>query len=102
VLAAGGFGGHGILASVELYVGVAPIVLTSPTKLPGGAFLFSFANTPGARFTAAATTNVSLPLNKWTLLGEPGVVPEPSPGQFQFTDPKGTNFPPRFYNVRLN
>ena len=48
-------------------------------------------------FTAFATTNLSLPFRNWTRLG---LVPEVSPGQFQFTDTQATNSPQRFCRVR--
>ena len=73
------------------------IVLTNPTRLPGGAFQFSFTNVSGAAFTALAATNVSLVLSNWTVLGG---ATEISAGQFQFTDPQATNYSQRFYRVR--
>jgi hypothetical protein len=72
------------------------IVLSEPLLLPGGAYQFSFTNTPGAVFTALATTNLSLPLSQWTSLGG---VSEISDGQFQFTDSQATNYSQRFYRV---
>ena len=81
--------------SSVLYLG--PILLTSPTMLPSGAFQFNFANTPGVGFTALCTTNLAQPMNNWTVLGG---VTEVSPGQFQFTDWQATNSPQSFYLVR--
>jgi hypothetical protein len=78
-----------------LYLG--PILLTSPTKPPEGAFQFNFVNTPGVGFTALCTTNLSLPMSDWTVLGS---VTEVSAGQFQFTDLQATNSPQCFYRVR--
>jgi hypothetical protein len=66
-------------------------------KLPGGAFQFGCTNTPGAVFTALATTNLALPFSNWTMIGG---VTETSPGHFQFTDTQATNKPKRFYSVR--
>ena len=43
------------------------------------------------------TTNLSLPLSNWTVLGAPAENPA---GQFQFTDSQATNGAPRFYRVR--
>ena len=77
-----------------LYVG--PIALFNPTTLPGGAFQFTFGNTPGLGFTALGTTNLALPLSSWTVLGS---VTEVSPGQFQFTDSLALTYPQRFYRV---
>src|SRR5262249_33431943 len=74
-----------------------PIQLTQMAATINGAFQFSFANTPGATFTVLATTNVSLPLSNWTVLGP---VSEGPPGQFQFTDTQATNHPARLYRIR--
>ena len=73
------------------------IILTGARVLSGGALQFGFTNTPGVSFSVLATTNLSLPLTNWTMLGG---VTEISPGQFQFTDPQATNYPQRFYRVR--
>ena len=75
------------------------ITLINPTVLPGGAFQFTFSNSPGVSFSALGTTNVSLPLSNWTVLGS---VTEVWPGHFQFTDPQATNNQQRFYRVRVN
>jgi alpha-tubulin suppressor-like RCC1 family protein len=74
-----------------------PIILANPAKLPAGAFQFSFTNTPGVGFTALASTNLSLPLTNWTVLG---AVVENQPGQFQFTDTAAAANKLRFYRVR--
>jgi hypothetical protein len=76
---------------------VAPILLTSPTLPPGGAFRFSFTNTPGVSFSVLGTTDLSLPYANWTPLGS---ATEVSAGQFQFTDPQATSNLNRFYRVR--
>ncbi|MBI3851026.1 MAG: hypothetical protein HY298_12225 [Verrucomicrobia bacterium] len=71
--------------------------MSNPAKLPNGAFQFAFTNTPGATLTVLATTNLSLSLSNWTLLGW---ATETSSGQFQFTDSQATNGGQRFYRVR--
>ena len=43
------------------------------------------------------TTDLSLPLSNWTVLG---ALTDNPPGQFQFTDPQATNGALRFYRVR--
>jgi hypothetical protein len=53
-------------------------------------------NTPGATYSVLATTNASLPLNGWILLGQPVQI---SPGVFQFNDVGATSYPQRFYRV---
>jgi len=90
------------LSSTELFVPPVPpttIVLTHPTKLPNGTFLFAFTNAAGATFTALATTNLTLPRTNWTTLG---AVTEVSPGSFQFSDSQAATNPQRFYSVKAN
>ncbi len=74
-----------------------PILLTGPMMLPNGSFQFGFSNTPGALFTALASSDVQLPLGNWSVMGS---VTEVSPGQFQFTDTQPINGPQRYYRVR--
>jgi hypothetical protein len=99
VLATGGEGNSGFLASAELYgsSSSAPITLGNSTWLAGGAFQFTFTNTPGLTFRAFASPDATTPFSTWTSLGS---VQETAPGQFQFTDPQAKNFPLRFYDVR--
>lgn len=73
-----------------------PITLTSPAWLGNGTFQYSFTNIPDATFTALASTNLTLPLSNWTILG---VVTQFASGQYQFTDFDATNHPQRFYRV---
>ena len=73
-----------------------PIILSSRVS-GGGAFQFSFTNTPGKSFTAIVTTNLSLPFSNWTALGS---IAESPAGYFQFTDTSTTNNARRFYGVR--
>lgn len=74
-----------------------PILLGHPALLANGAVQFTFTNTPSVSFRVFATTNVSLPLGSWTLLGN---ATETSPGQFQFTDLQTAGTLARFYRVR--
>jgi len=67
---------------------VSKIVITNVAKVPGGAFQFAFTNTPGMRFEAFATTNISIPFTNWASLG---AVPEISAGQYHLTDFQATN-----------
>jgi hypothetical protein len=84
-------------ASTMLLIDLPAILLTHPQRLVGGAFQFTFTNTPGADFTALASTNLALPSSNWTVLAG---VTQISSGQFQFTDSQGTNYSRRFYRVR--
>jgi hypothetical protein len=70
------------------------IILTNLTMLPNGSFRFDFTNTPGALFTALASTDLTPDTR--TVLGD---VKEISPGNFQFTDFQATNNPQRYYQV---
>jgi hypothetical protein len=77
------------------------IILDNAGKLQDGRFLFTFSNPPGIHFTALASTNVSLPLSNWTVLGGvSGVIEEISSGQYLFIDPQPTTNQQRFYRVR--
>ena len=73
-----------------------PMSLTSAARLPTGEFQFSFTNSPNLTFTAFGSTNLTLPLSNWTLLG---AVLEATPGHFQFTDSQATNLARCFYRV---
>ncbi len=72
------------------------LVLTGIAMLKNGSFQFGFSNNQSASFTVWTTTNLSLPLANWTMLGPPGNL---GSGQFQFTDPAATNDVQRFYRV---
>jgi hypothetical protein len=63
----------------------------------GTNFAFGFTGTAGFTFTIVGTTNLALPLSDWPTLG---TATERAPGQYEFTDPLGTNGLPRFYRVR--
>ena len=69
------------------------LLLTNATLLPGGAFQFTFTNTPGVSFSVYGSTNFGALFTNWTRLG--GAV-EIAPGQFQFTESAATN---RFLRV---
>jgi len=72
-------------------------ILTSATMLDNGAFQFYFSNTQAASFTVLTTTNLSVPLSNWTVLGAPSNI---APNLFQFTSEPTTNDPQRYYRVR--
>jgi hypothetical protein len=73
-----------------------PIILANPAKTAGGAFQFSFTNTPGALFTVLATTNLPTASSNWTVLGR---ATETVDGQFQFSDTQATKYHSRLYRV---
>lgn len=77
-----------------------PPALSSPAMSGDGTFQLTFTNTPGYNFTVLGTTNLSLALNNWDVLGQATYAPA-GPGSYQFTDPgAGTNQPQRFYLLR--
>lgn len=83
----------------QAFSGAIPttVILANPIEIGNGSVQLGFTNAPGATFTVLSTTNLSLPLSNWTVLGG---VTEISPGQFQFTDPQAKNHTRRFYRVR--
>ena len=73
-------------------------MLFNPKKLGPGNFQFSFSNANYvSAYTVLSTTNLSLPLANWTIVGTSSNV---SPGLIQFTDAQATNAQ-RFYRVTL-
>jgi hypothetical protein len=76
---------------------VTPPFLTGVQMLGGGVCQFSFSSTSGASFSVLSTTNLSLPLSNWTVVG---AAANTAPGQFQFTSQPTTNDAKRFYTVR--
>jgi hypothetical protein len=73
------------------------LYLTSPAVLANGAVQFSSTNASVVTFSVLATTNVALPAECWDVLGEPLPV---GGGVYQCVDPKSTNAPQRFYQLR--
>jgi hypothetical protein len=73
-----------------------PTVVSHVQLLENGIVEFAFTNIPNASFTILATTNLSLPLSEWPVVG---TATESPPGQYQFTDAQATNGE-RFYVVR--
>jgi hypothetical protein len=66
----------------------------------GGAFVLNFTNIPGYNLTVLGTTNITLPLGSWNVLGTATYGPS-GPGFYQFTDSGAlTNQPKRFYLLR--
>jgi hypothetical protein len=63
----------------------------------GGTMQLSVTTVPGASFTVLSSTNCTLPLSQWTMIG---TMTETSPGQYTFTDPTPTINPQCFYSVR--
>jgi len=71
--------------------------LTGLQLVGNGVFQFGFTNNPSGVFTVLSSTNLSLPLSNWTVVGTAGNI---GSGQFQFTSQPTTNDAQRFYGVR--
>jgi len=84
-------------ASVSPLGGALPPLLTGSKMLPNGAFQFAFTNNTGATFTVLSSTNASLALTNWTVIGTPT---NNGSGLFLFTTQPTTNDGLRFYRVR--
>ncbi len=76
---------------------ISPAGLTAQIILSNQACAFSFTNAPGAPFTVLASTNLSLPLSNWLVLGK---AIESPPGAYQFTHLAASNSPRFFYRLR--
>jgi hypothetical protein len=79
-------------------VSTAPPVFSGVTPLNDGNFRLTFSGPTGAGYEIRASTNLSLtPVTLWDLLdsGTFGVAP------VEFDDLSATNFPQRFYLIRL-
>jgi DNA-binding beta-propeller fold protein YncE len=77
----------------------APPILVDARMLTNGMFQFAFAyGDSNASFTVLTSTNLSLPLANWIVLG---VATNTAPGLFQFATPAATNDRQRFYRVAL-
>jgi hypothetical protein len=88
--------GDGSLTDRLLPVAIVfPIILADAAKLPGGAFSFSYNAEPGVSYTVLASTNLSLPLNDWEVVGHSGVRSIPV-----FIDAGATTNKQRFYSIR--
>jgi hypothetical protein len=68
-----------------------------PLLLGNGNFQFSFTNQSSATYEVLGTTNVSLPVAQWSVLGLPAHL---GGGLYQFTDALAPNHAQRFYILR--
>ena len=91
--------------TINLYGEAIPIIQTNNVFAPqiGGVKLlgngtveFLFTNNPNASFTVLGTSNLSLPISNWTVLG---VTTNISTDVYEFIDTEATNVT-RFYRVR--
>ncbi|HMP81885.1 MAG TPA: hypothetical protein PKA41_04175 [Verrucomicrobiota bacterium] len=69
---------------------------TSITRVSGSSVKMEFTAAAGQGYAVLATTNLSLPLFSWTMLGN---ATQTSPGQYQFIDTTVANLPFRYYRL---
>ncbi len=82
--------------AVEQQFTIAPRFF-GPLLLGNGHFQFSFTNQSGAVYEVLGTTNMSLPVAQWSVLGLPTHL---GGGLYQFTDVLAPNHAQRFYLLR--
>jgi len=76
-----------------------PPVLNGLAVTGDGSFHLSFTNMPGYTFTILGTTNLSLAMTDWTVMGQVTDMP-PGSGSYQFVDSGAvTNPTPRYYRA---
>jgi hypothetical protein len=88
--------GYSAAAVIQTIAGVTPPTLGG-ASLSGGEFNLTFTSTPGLSFTVLGSTNVTLPLNQWQILGHPIKGPA---GHYQVTEPNAATNPQTYYTVR--
>jgi hypothetical protein len=87
-----------ILSNFALWSIPAEVRLTDVRNVAGSIVQFSFTCIPGTNFNVLSTTNLTVQLTNWVILGN---ATEVFPGYYQFADTKATNCSQRFYRVRL-
>ena len=89
-----GFAGSPFAAEEQFSI---PPVLFGAVLPGNGQFQFSFTNLSSVIYEVLGTTNVSLPVAQWTVLGLPTSL---GGGLYQFTDVLAPNHAQRFYLLR--
>jgi hypothetical protein len=85
-----------LFASSSANLSTTRPTLLDPTVLSNGNFQFTFTSSPAAPFTVLGSSDLTLPLSIWTVLG---TAVETSLGHYQFTDSTPAT-DVRFYSVR--
>ena len=75
----------------------SPFFVLKNSSLGSNGFHFAFTNVVGTHFTVLRSTNLSLPVSNWTVLG---AATEGPSGSFQFTDTNASTAARGFYRVR--
>ena len=87
-------GVHVDIGAYEFALLSTPVV-AHVTITTNGALL-TVTNTPGVIFEVLGTTDATLPVANWDVLGQ---MTETTPGQFQWTDPDNASYDFRFFSV---
>ena len=87
---------RGMVESVAQFY-LSPPSLTRLTMENNGTFRFAFSNSFATAFTVLVSTNASLPVAQWEVLGAPVPV---GGGLYDFSDPAAVNHRQRFYQLR--
>jgi Bacterial Ig-like domain (group 3) len=85
-----------LFASSSANLSTTRPTLLNPTALSNGNFQFTFTSSPAAPFTVFGSSDLTLPLSNWAVLG---IAIETSLGHYQFTD-SAADSAVRFYSVR--
>jgi hypothetical protein len=85
--------------SIPVIQGVTgtPPIIKNVRSLGQGSVQFTFTNLPNAVFEVLSSTDLTLPLSQWTVVGSPSVT---GSTQYQFTSPPDTNDPTLYFTVR--
>lgn len=75
----------------------ATLPITGRTAVTVDGLRVTVTNTPGAVFTVLGTTDLTLPIESWEVLGQ---MTESVPGQFEWLNPDYANYESRFFRVR--
>ncbi|EEF62513.1 choice-of-anchor Q domain-containing protein [Pedosphaera parvula] len=84
------------LGAYELQV-PTQLLFTNWKFVSGGGLQLQFSGSSGTGYTIVSTTDLTLPLSNWTVLGS---AIETTNGEFQFNDTQAMSFPQRSYRVR--
>lgn len=90
-------GRHIDIGAFEFQFGAQAPTLFDVSATPAGQFGFAFTSgTAGATFSILSTTNISLPISAWTVLGQATPI---GPTQFQFRDDQTSSNSQQFYRL---
>ncbi len=89
-------GGDILFTTLNFAIGASPTL--AGTLMSSAGFQLAFTNVANASFTICSSTNMQLPLSKWTKIGAATEFPSGS-GQYRFDDPLAETGAQKFYRV---